>query len=73
MGKELKPCPFCGGTNTQTSEMTNWTGMRSVLILASVRHWCDNKPHGGYIELKAPTHEEARDLWNGRQPPIGEK
>ena len=67
MSEELKPCPFCGGTNTTTYESTFWTGQRSNLIYASIRHWCDNKPHGGFIELKAGSHDEARALWNTPQ------
>lgn len=73
MSEAFKPCPFCGGTNTHTNEMPYWTGERSRLIYASVRHWCGNKPHSGFIELKAPTHDEARALWNGRAALLQEK
>ena len=61
---ELQPCPFCGGTKIEEYESTYWTGQRSKLIYASIRHWCDNKPHGGFIELKAPSLDDAYELWN---------
>ena len=46
MTEELKPCPFCGGTEDTFEIVENgkmWTGQRmSEPVSVSVRHWCIN-------------------------------
>ena len=72
MEDKLLPCPFCGGEETRIDEQTHWTGMRSQIISASVKHWCQKSPLQPFIEMKAMTRENAINLWNTRAP-IGDK
>lgn len=64
----LKPCPFCGAGETRTRNNEHWTGMRSVVISAEVRHFCErgNGPPNGMVTIKGKTMEDAVARWNER-------
>ena len=65
---DLAKCPFCGAGITRVDDHTMWTGMRSIIVSAAVRHWCE-RPEGqpqSYLELKGKTHEDAIQRWNAR-------
>jgi len=67
---ELKPCPFCGGTETIIQENgTVWLGTKSSdPISVSVKHWCEkiegqpSRP----IEIIGRDLRSAIDRWNHR-------
>lgn len=66
---EPKPCPFCGGTDTEIKENTHWTGMRSQLISVDLRHWCNNEDDSfvsPFIKIRARTKSQAIEEWNKR-------
>lgn len=66
---ELLPCPCCGIEGKSTLEIhTYWTGMRSMPVSYSLRHWC-TKPEGvlnDYREIRAKTRDAAISKWNAR-------
>lgn len=64
----LKPCPFCGGTNTLVRPQHYWTGMRNELISVTITHWCNKieTPLQSLLQIKGRTVEEAVSLWNNR-------
>jgi len=65
----LKPCPFCAAGETQVTESTHWTGMRSVVISARIRHWCpriEGQPQS-YMEIAGKTRDDAVAKWNRRE------
>jgi hypothetical protein len=66
--EELKPCPFCGAGTTQIADSTHWTGMSSVVLASTVRHWCDDaegKP-GSFLQVKGKSRQQAIKKWNKR-------
>lgn len=67
----LLPCPFCAGGETIIHHNTHWTGMRSVVISAEVRHWCPRETgiRGSSVVMRAKTEAEAIEAWN-RRPPL---
>lgn len=64
MTDDMKPCPFCGGHETEIRERNSTTGVFSV----SVMHWCneDGRQSRKPIERMGRTREEAIRLWNKR-------
>ena len=72
----IKPCPFCGAGTTNTRRNEHWTGMRSVIVSAEVRHWCDTpkgQPHRDSIVIVRKTEDEAIAAWNTRATPSEER
>ena len=68
MSEHLEPCPFCGAGETRVDESTHWTGMRSQVISARVRHWCareEGQP-SSVLEIAGKTREDAVRKWNQR-------
>jgi len=68
---DLKPCPFCAAGETRIEESKHWTGMRSVVISATVMHWCprpDGQPQS-MLQVKGKTMEDAVARWNERVAP----
>lgn len=66
----LLDCPFCGGVgqgiDVRTSDM--WTGTRSVVVSATVIHWCpreEGQPQT-CIQVKGKTEADAIRKWNTR-------
>lgn len=66
MSKELLPCPFCGGTNTQIREHTMWTGMKASILSVSIYHWCEEPGPSRIIERIGRDEQEAIKRWNMR-------
>ena len=62
----LKPCPFCGAGTTHIRTEDYWTGMRSVVISATVMHHCKDKPFQSLLQVKGETVELATEKWNTR-------
>lgn len=66
----LKPCPFCGGVQTEIVPSGQiWTGMRySTPVSFSVRHWCPSQPGqpNRMIERVGRDEESAIAAWNMR-------
>jgi hypothetical protein len=65
---ELLPCPFCGAGVNRLDVQTYWTGMHSVPVSYSLRHWC-MKSDGvlnDYREIRGKTREAAITQWNTR-------
>lgn len=65
---DLLPCPFCGAGEFRVEESTHWTGMQSVVLSVTVRHWCP-RPEGqpmSHIALAGKTREDAIARWNRR-------
>lgn len=72
---ELLPCPFCGAGEHRLDVQTYWTGMRSLPISYSLRHWC-SKPEGilnDYREIRGKTREAAISKWNTRTSAPGQE
>ena len=68
MTEHLKPCPFCGGTETQVREALFWTGMRNDVVSVTVMHWCERnegQPQS-HLEIKGRDRESAVRMWNER-------
>lgn len=67
---DLKPCPFCGGSDLQFVENGKmWAGMRySEPTSVSVRHWCPPSPGqpSRMIERVGRDLESAVAAWNKR-------
>ncbi len=67
----LNPCPFCGSNEMQSmviKENKYWTGQSSVVISASLTHWCtriEGQPQSR-IEIAGKTKEDAIRFWNQR-------
>lgn len=71
MSHELSQCPFCGSGETRLDKSEHWLGMRSVLISATVMHWCprpDGQPQS-FLQVKGKTVEDAVERWNTRTKP----
>lgn len=70
MSEELKPCPFCGGTEFEFRENGKfWLGTRySEPVSLSLQHWCVRTPGqpSNYIERKGKTEQDLIDAWNLR-------
>lgn len=61
---ELKPCPFCGGDNTNFREHNHWTGTRYIVVGGSLYHWCiDDR---SVMKINAVDKETAAEKWNSR-------
>lgn len=71
----LLPCPFCGDGETLVDESKHWTGMRSVVISASVKHWCLRRAGElqSFLEIKGKTMEDAVARWNKRAHSAGRR
>lgn len=74
MDDRLKPCPFCGGTETAVVGSQYWTGRRNEQISVTIRHWCSVPaevpgPARGLMEVTRATEEEAIEAWNTRAQP----
>jgi hypothetical protein len=69
-GVKLRPCPLCGGKNTRIDESTYWTGMRSEVVSATLRHWCEPVCGDVFanrtINIRARNEAQATDIWNRR-------
>lgn len=68
---QLNPCPFCGAGETRLDKAEHWLGMRSVVISATVMHWCP-RPAGqpqSFLQVKGKTVEDAVERWNDRVKP----
>ena len=66
----LLACPFCGGEGQGIDIRTSdhWTGTRSVVISATVIHWC-NREEGQpqtCVQVKGKTVADAVAKWNRR-------
>lgn len=81
MSIELKPCPFCGGSDFEIVENGRiWSGMKySEPVSVSVRHWCPAAPGqpSRMIERVGRDEASAVTAWNTRhtlsqQPATGE-
>ncbi len=70
MSEELKPCPFCGGSNSEIRDGHKaWLGTRwGTPVSVSVIHWCE--PIQGQpsrmIERIGKDQESAVAAWNLR-------
>lgn len=68
MKSQLKPCPFCGGTETISEpDSRNWTGMRWDILSWKVTHWCSVPGLGDFLIIRGKTQEIAEGRWNTRQ------
>ena len=66
--QELLPCPFCGASETRIDTHTYWTGMRSELIGAEIKHWCprlDGRAQS-FLSIKGKDEADAIAIWNSR-------
>ena len=81
MSIELKPCPFCGGSDFEIVENGRiWSGMKySEPVSVGVRHWCPATPGqpSRMIERVGRDEASAVTAWNTRhtlsqQPATGE-
>ena len=70
MSIELKPCPFCGGSDFEIVENGRiWSGMKySEPVSVSVRHWCPAAPGqpSRMIERVGRDEASAVTAWNTR-------
>ena len=73
MSEKLKPCPFCGGGNTEIverplSNQPRMDGKPSAIISVEVRHWCE--PFKGlvanHLTFRGRDMEAAIEAWNRR-------
>jgi hypothetical protein len=69
---DLKPCPFCGGGETDIRESRLAPRMNGpgAVIAVEVAHWC-NRPPGvvaAHFSIRARTREDAVAAWNRRTP-----
>jgi len=69
---ELKPCPFCGGTNLAISDKTttiNYKRKRHVSVYCKNCN-CYGARHIGeefhYNRATDSSHNKAKELWNNR-------
>lgn len=67
----MKPCPFCGAGETRVDESTMWTGMRSIVVSVTIKHWCapdltSGESWSSYHEFRGKTAEQAAARWNAR-------
>ncbi len=65
---KLKPCRYCGGTNTIIDENTYWTGMRAEVLSYSITHWCESQEDDftkSTIRIRARSEKELERFWNG--------
>ena len=64
-------CPFCGLNPISDekffilSPATHWTGMRSILINWTLRHWCQDPELR--IQVTRPTLVQLAEKWNKRK------
>lgn len=68
---QLKPCPFCGGGETNIHDnLGTWQGMKyGESISFEVRHWCSEiqgQPHSRMLSLVGRDKESAIKRWNTR-------
>ena len=70
MSIELKPCPFCGGSDFEIVENGRiWSGMKySEPVSVGVRHWCPATPGqpSRMIERVGRDEASAVTAWNTR-------
>lgn len=66
LDERLLPCPFCGGTETRIDELKHWTGMGSIVVSVTIRHFCSEDIFKSTIQCRAKTEEEAIVKWNSR-------
>ena len=70
MPEELKPCPFCGGTDIEIREVPGtWQGMKNGPPLRfEIRHHCDPLPGElrPFVEKVGRDRESAISAWNTR-------
>ena len=67
--ERLRPCPFCGGGETQFRlNGKTWMGMKwSEPISVSIVHWCEPLPGPSrMIERIGRDIEQAIERWNMR-------
>lgn len=64
MTEELKCCPFCGGGETRVDNNHHWTGMRNILVSATLRHWCE--AGGSMVQFTRKSEELCVAAWNTR-------
>lgn len=63
---ELKPCPFCGGGDTELRPLRVWTGKQNKITSIELMHWCLNQNGVLTVKFKAKTEEELIHTWNTR-------
>lgn len=71
MDKRLRPCPFCGGGDTEINEIPLTRGPRmdgkpSPIISVEIRHWCKHRDglSTASIVFRARDRETALATWN---------
>ena len=62
----LAPCPFCGAGETHVKTHDHWTGMRNIVLSATIMHHCKDKPFQNLLQINGKTIEEAIEKWNTR-------
>jgi hypothetical protein len=69
---ELKPCPFCGGTEVLVRENGRiWTGRKyGDPVSVSIMHWCPAEPGQPSRALERAGRDRASAVaaWNRRDP-----
>ena len=73
MSDQLKPCPFCGSGETYVRTSDYWTGMRNMVLSATVMHHCEEKPMQNFLQVKGKTVEDEIKKWNTRKLPETDK
>lgn len=67
--QDLLPCPFCGDAGEwHETVQTYWSGMRSVPVSYTLRHWCPKSDGilASMFEARGKTHEATVAQWNTR-------
>ena len=67
MNEELRPCPFCGGTNICTEKGINLNYCDSCSAEANIEHW-NNRPIEDALNARIAELEEKQ-----RWIPVGER
>lgn len=63
----LKPCPFCGGGETQFDQMKYWTGQRSIIVNSTLTHWCQSdESRKPMISITRSNDDDCIAVWNKR-------
>tara|TARA_Y100000310_G_scaffold324866_1_gene387307 strand:+ start:3542 stop:3907 length:366 start_codon:yes stop_codon:yes gene_type:complete len=67
---DLKPCPFCGGGETQFDDTQNWTGMRYQHVCTTLRHFCERPTDDEFVQavitIRGRDEEDCTRRWNTR-------
>lgn len=77
---ELRPCPFCGGSDinvreNRTNNMPRMDGKLYPISTVQIDHHCKREPDaegnfpvlGHYTHVRGRDHKSAEDAWNGRK------